>query len=319
MPVYHPAPLSDGATIGIISPSGPVRDRAQFQKGINYLKQRGYRIHLGEHALERTFHMSAPGKAKAEDLNAMFADPSVQAIFPSVGGHTANQVIEHLDFELIKENPKILIGFSDTSVVINAIYARTGLVSLHDSVDIMFGVGRFGDESLATRGDYTAEYLFRVLRSTDPLGRIEPLTEWRCLKKGTGTGHALGGNLSTIRALIGTNYEPNWFGAILFLEDRAEPHQWDQQLGHLRLAGVLSKLAALVVGKVENKPEQFYKENFEPLPDIVSRHCVGYDFPILYAADFGHDVENFPLLLGVQTRVDGGACSIEYLESMVRI
>lgn len=316
--VLYPNPLTPGATIGIVSPSGPVRDERQFQKGVDVLKARGYDVQVAPRALARTFHMSASGREKADDLNAMFADPAVSAIFPSVGGHTANQVIEHLDFDVIERNPKLLVGFSDNSVLLNAIFARTGLVSIHDCADIMFGLGRFGDDRLATRGEYTARYLFAALESATPLGTIEPLTEWQCVRGGTGTGIALGGNLSTIRALIGSPFEPDWTGAVLFLEDRAEPHEWDQQLGHLALAGILRRVSAVVIGKVDNKPEQFYKENYEPIANIVARHCAEYNYPIIYAADFGHDVENFAIPIGVSVRVNGEDRSITFLESATR-
>jgi muramoyltetrapeptide carboxypeptidase len=318
MDTRYPAPLAPGGTIGVVSPSGPVRDASQFQKGVQTLEARGFKVQIAPRTLGRVFHMSASGREKAEDLNAMFADPAITAIFPSVGGHTANQVLEYLDYDLILRNPKLLVGFSDNSIILNAIYARTGLVSIHDCADIMFGVGRFGDDRLATRGDYTARYLFQVLENAAPLGTIEPLSTWQCVRAGIATGFALGGNLSTLRALIGSPYEPEWSGAVLFLEDRAEPHQWDQQLGHLRLAGVLERLCALVIGKVENKPEEFYKENYQPIADIVARHCAEYGYPIVYGADFGHDVENFPIPIGVRVRVNGGDRSLTFLESATR-
>ncbi len=308
-----PKPLTPGDTVGIVSPSGPVRDQQQFERGLAVLRERGYRLKIAPHALGRTFHMSAAGSDKAADLIAMFTDPEVTAIFPSVGGHTANQVLEQLDYHSIALHPKLLLGFSDSSVLLNAIYARTGLVSIHDNADVMFGLGRFGDERLATRGEYTARYLFAALETPLPLGRIEALTEWQCLRPGRGTGLALGGNLSTLRSIIGSPFEPDWASAILFLEDKAEPHVWDQQLGHLRLTGILAKIAGLVVGKVENKPEQFYKENYQTLADIVLRHCEGYGYPVLYGADFGHDVENFAIPIGVRAQVDGADKSVTFL------
>jgi muramoyltetrapeptide carboxypeptidase len=301
-----------------VSPSGPVRDSGQFEKGIAYLRESGYKVKISPHALERQFHMAAWGRDKANDINAMFADPSVEAVFPSVGGHTANQVVEYLDYDLIAGAPKLLFGFSDSSVLLNAIHARTGLITVHDNVDIMFGVGRFGDDRLAARGEYTAKYLQRVLAGTAPLGTVVPLSKWTAVRAGTAMGIALGGNLSTLRALIGTKYEPDWTGAVLFLEDRAEPHQWDQQLGHLRLAGVLARISALILGKVDNKPEQFYKENYQPIAGIVERQCAEYGYPIICDADFGHDVENFPIPIGTRVQVDTSDLAITFLEAAVR-
>jgi muramoyltetrapeptide carboxypeptidase len=308
-----PRGIKPGGKVGIVSPSGPVRDMAQFERGTSVLRKYGYSIVKAPHALERTYHMSATGRQKADDINAMFADPTIEAVFPSVGGHTANQVLEFLDYSLIQSNPKLLFGFSDSSVLINAITARTGLVTVHDNVDVMFGVGRFGDERLATRGEYTDTYLRKVLCSSQSGFTVEALSSWTTLRAGSASGTALGGNLSTLRALIGSPYEPDWSGAVLFLEDRGEPHQWDQQLGHLHLAGVLSRLAALVLGKIDNKPEQFYKENYQPLPGIIQRHCESYDYPIVYGADFGHDVENFPILIGSKVHVDTNRTALTFV------
>ena len=309
-----PKSIKAGNTIGIVSPSGPVRDLLQFQKGADYLIRKGYNLKIGEHALGRVYHMSAYGKEKAADINAMFEDRSVNAIFPSVGGHTANQVVEYLNFEAIRQNPKIIVGFSDNSLLLNAIYAKTKLITLHSLADVMFGLGEFGSKKLQTGGKYTEEYLIKALESGEVLGKVAPLTKWECLKEGIGTGIALGGNLSTLRALIGTKYEPDWNGAVLFLEDRAEPHVWDQQLGHLRLCGLLSKLEGLVIGKVDTKPEQFYKENYQDIRGIVTRHCEGYNFPIIYGADFGHDVENFTIPIGSKVKIDAKNLEIEFLE-----
>jgi muramoyltetrapeptide carboxypeptidase len=314
MKTKFPRPIRPGGTIGVVSPSGPIRDTSQFERGISFLRNEGYNIVIAPHALERTFHMSAFGKQKADDINAMFADGSVEAIFPSVGGHTANQVLEYLDYGLIERNPKLLFGFSDSSVLLNAITAKTGLVTIHDSVDIMFGLGRFGDERLSTRGEYTVRYLKKVLSSPESVGSVEALTTWTILRHGIASGAALGGNLSTIRALIGSAYEPNWSGSVLFLEDRAEPHEWDQQLGHLRLAGVLSRIAALVIGKVDNKAEQFYKENYQPLAGIVQRQCQEYRYPVIYGADFGHDVENFPILIGSAVQIDTSGPTVNFVK-----
>jgi len=156
------------------------------------------------------------------------------------------------------------------------------------------------------------------LSSQNPIMQIPRLSPWLVLKNGEAEGHLIGGNLSTLRSLIGTKYEPQWDGAILFLEDSAEPHTWDQQLGHLHLAGILDRINGLVIGKVE-RPEKFYSENFQPLTDIFLRQTESNNYPILYAADFGHNVENCTLPLGLNAKIDGNVGVLSILESAVQL
>lgn len=312
-----PFKLNQGDTIGVVSPSGPVRDQERFSRGVNYLESKGYKVIHAKHTLTRHYHMSATGKDKADDINGMFADSNIKAIFPSLGGHTASQALDYLDWDVIGSNPKIFFGFSDNSVLINAIYTKTGLICFHSLCDVVFGFGEFGSGKLETDGEYTSKHLFRVITDTSPAKEIPQLTQWSILKSGKAEGELIGGNLSTIRSLIGSSLEPNWTGKILFLEDSAEPHRWDQQLGHLHLARILDRIVGLVVGKVE-KPDKFYPENYEPLPQIFLRHLEGRDIPILYGADLGHNIENCTLPVGLQAGLDGESGTLSLLEGAVR-
>jgi muramoyltetrapeptide carboxypeptidase len=312
-----PLKLNQGDTIGVVSPSGPVRDLERFGKGVSYLESRGYKVLVAEHALTRYYHMSATASEKAADINGMFADFKVKAIFPSLGGHTASQVLDYLDWDLITRNPKIFFGFSDNSVMLNAIYVKTGLVCFHSLCDVVFGFGDFGSGKFETEGEYTSKHLFRVITDTEPTNEIPKLSNWSVLKAGAAEGVLVGGNLSTIRSLIGSDFEPDWTDKILFLEDSAEPHRWDQQLGHLHLAGVLNRIAGLVVGRVE-KPDKFYPENYQPLPQIFLRHLEGREIPFLYGVDLGHNIENCTLPVGLQVRLDGNNGTLSLLEGAVR-
>lgn len=312
-----PIKLSPGDAIGIVSPSGPVRVKELYRRGVEFLESKGYKIVEAPHALTRLYHMSASGRDKAEDIHAMFADANVKAIFPTVGGHTSSQVIEHLNWDLIRSHPKIFFGFSDNAVLINAIYKNTGLVCFHSLCDVVFGLGVFGQGKLQADGDYTSRQLFNVITNARPAGEIPPLSKWTVLRPGIAEGTLIGGNLSTLRSLVGTEYEPSWDGCILFLEDSAEPHRWDQQLGHLRLAKILERISGLIVGKVE-KPDTFYPENHRSLPEMFLQHCDRTRFPILYGVDLGHNVENCTLPIGIKARLDCNKGSIELLEAAVK-
>src|SRR5258706_6676740 len=126
-----PKRLSVGDAIGVISPSGPVRDLERYKSGISFLKEKGFVVVEAPHVLDRWYHMAAKATDRAEDINEMFANPKIRAIMPTVGGHTSSQVLDYLNWDLIQQNPKIFFGFSDSTVLINAIYARTGLINFH--------------------------------------------------------------------------------------------------------------------------------------------------------------------------------------------
>ena len=311
-----PEKLVKGDTIGIISPSGPVRDMNFFDRGVNYLKSKGFNVVLAEHTLTRWYHMSATGQDKANDLNEMFANKSVKAIFPSVGGHTASQMLEFLDWEVIKNNPKIIFGFSDNAVLVNAINSQTGLVCFHSLCDIMFGFGVFDQGKLEANGKYTSEQLFKMISDSNPIGEIPKLSSWVIIKSGIAEGDLVGGNLSSLRSLIGSDYEPDWNNKILFLEDGSEPHRWDQQLGHLYLSKVFNKISGLIIGKGE-KAEGFYPENYQPLNEIILRHFEKINIPIIYHANFGHNVENATLPIGALAKIDGNSGTLYVIEGAV--
>jgi len=311
-----PKHLTAGDMIGVISPSGPVRDRTLYARGVQQIEADGFGVIEAAHALTRYFHMSATGPEKGQDINALFADSKVKAIFPTLGGHTANQVLPYIRWDVIRDNPKVFCGFSDSSVLLNAVFAKTGLVCFHTLCDVVFGYGIFGTGKLQTDGKYTRENLKKVLMTPAPLGPIPQLNVWEGLRSGVVDGTLLGGNLSTIRSLIGTEYEPNWEGAILFLEDSAEPHRWDQQLGHLELAGVFRKIGGLLVGNCE-RPDLFYPDGYQTLREIVARYCEQYAFPVVYRADFGHNIENCTLPVGLVVRLDGANAQLSLTSAAV--
>lgn len=315
MPILPPR-LQVGDIIGAISPSGPVRDLNLYRRGVEQIEFDGFRVAQGDHALNRLYHMSATGSEKAADIHHFFMDPRVKAIFPTLGGHTANQVIPHIRWSVIMDNPKIICGFSDSTVLLNAIFAKTGLICYHTLCDIVFGYGIFGTGKLQTDGNYTREHIKTVLMTPTPTGPISKLNTWEGMRTGRATGTLLGGNLSSLRSLVGTEYEPNWDGAILFLEDSAEPHRWDQQLGHLELAGIFKRIAGLVIGNCERK-DTFYSDGYQGLRDIIARYCEGYEFPVVYGADFGHNVENCTLPVGLTVSLDGSNAHISLINPAV--
>ncbi|MBI5298605.1 MAG: LD-carboxypeptidase [Chloroflexi bacterium] len=308
MPLLPPR-LRPGDTIGIVSPSTHVTEEldGQFEHGVRFLESLGFRVKLGKHIRSTSWGYTASPQEKAEDIHAMFADDSVQAIICSQGGDTANACLPHLDWELIRAHPKIFLGISDISVLLNAIHHQTGLVTFHGD-DVMWGFGR------APTAYDRDEFLARLVEGR--VGEIPPNRERRSIRGGVGEGKLLGGNLHCLLKLAGTACFPDFSDAILFVEDiGVTPEGCDHAFQQMKQMGVFERLRGAVVGYVDglqDDPSQMQME------DILLRITAEYDFPILKVDDFGHNCPNTTLPIGGMVRLDADERTIEIVESCVR-
>src|SRR3989344_7467375 len=206
-----PKRLCFGDTIGIVSPSGAVTKETmnQFNGGIDFLKNFGFKVKVGKNALSNTLKYSATPQEKADDLNSMFADTEVKAIICSQGGDNSNSILPLIDFNIIKNNQKIFLGISDITVLLNAIYTEAGLVTFHGN-DLMWG---FGTEHT----DYD-EQEFKDRLIGGKIGEVKNNSAWKCIREGIAEGILIGGNLNCLNKLAGTKYLPNFEAKILLLE-----------------------------------------------------------------------------------------------------
>lgn len=291
-----PELLMPGNTVGIYSPSGSVNYSSRmdlFTTGIQKLKSYGFEVTEAPHTRSRFFHMAATGEDKASDIHLLFANSDVRAIFPSVGGHTATQLLPYLNLSVVEANPKIFIGFSDSAIIAAYISDRTSLITFHSAVDITFGFSRFGtDESpMSGHGSYTVENLWRMVCYGQSF--THPYSEWAPINDGDAEGTLIGGNLTGLISVLGTPYELDWNRKILYWEAVDPPHVMARSLTQLKNAGVFEKIAGMVIGKVSHLRETFYGE--DEIMHILEfvRYSVGKtNIPILAEVDFGHDVEN---------------------------
>jgi muramoyltetrapeptide carboxypeptidase len=294
--------LRAGNTIGIVSPAAPVTDelRKQLDLGIALLQGHGFNIELAPNALSHSLGFSASVQDKADDINLMFRRDDVKAIICSQGGCNSNSVLPYLDYELIKKKPKIFMGISDITSLLNALHAKTGLVTFHGN-DIMWGFSR-----KPTEYDIS-EFLVRLVG-----GEIGPITRrsvWGCVREGSGSGKLIGGNLSAFLSLSGTEYFPDYRGAILFLESYGEetvPEQIYGEFHHLKQLGVLANISGLWLGHYEHASGM-------KLEDIVHEAVAEYKFPIVSSDDFGHNTPNTTIPIGCEARIDAGNARIELI------
>jgi len=304
-----PKRLNRGDTVGIVSPSSPVTEAlsGQFQAAIAYLSGLGLKVLVGEHVYATTWGYTAAPWEKAEDINRMFADDSIRAILCSQGGATANACLPYLDWEMMREHPKIFTGMSDISVLLNAIHTKTGLVTFHGA-DVVWQLGR-------NPSQYVEDELVARLMN-DRIGEIPPNGPRRMVRGGTAEGRLLGGNLYCLLKLAGTPYFPDFREAILFVEAvNLGPENCDVQFQQLKQMGVFGQIRGVLVGYIEglqNDPAALMQ-----MEDVLLRVTEEYDFPILKCNDFGHNCQNTILPVGAQVRLDAEGLSVAVLEKCV--
>ncbi len=308
-----PKKLKIGDTIGIVSPSGPItKDKKdKFYRGVEVLKKMGFRVKFGENVFAdlNNWGISAgTPEQKANDINKMFVDNEVKAIITSIGGKTSNAVLDLLDYRLIRQNPKVFCGFSDSTTLVNAIYNQTGLVTFYGS-EVRH---HFGREAVA----YTkAEFLARFVDGYT--GEVHKNSLWEEVRKGKAKGKLAGGHLGILNNLVGTEYFPQVKKSILFIEYHTE--SLDAAMGtiyHFKKLGVWDKVNGVIVGYIAGQEEKGRpKFNIE---DILLEITKEYNFPILKARDFGHRTECTPLPIGIKARIDTSRLSFKILERCVQ-
>src|SRR3989344_774130 len=294
--LIKPKAIGPGDVIGLVSPSGPVTHMDRFEGGIASLREVGFNVVLGKNALKKHYHMAGSDEERSEDINEMFKDPNVKGIVTTTGGYSSSRILDLIDYDLIKRNPKVFVGISDITVLLNAIHEKTGLVTFHGPY-LVYGI--------CGMSDYVKRNLMKVVATPSEIGNLEQLTEWESLKGGNASGRLLGGNSSSVRNLIGTEYEPDWNGSILFLEAfMKEPHYLDREFTHFRQCGIFNKINGLVVGKLNKCIENEFKDDPMDLREMILEQCKGYNFPIIYVVDFGHACENLTLPVGIEVHMD---------------
>ncbi len=265
--------LKSGDTIGIMSTSCWVPD-SELHIAAKFMEERGYKTLIHPQATERLHQSAGSAKDKANALHDLFLNPDIKAIIGARGGNRAITMLEHIDFDIISKNPKIIMGYSDVTILLNAIYAKTGISTFHGPL--------FRE---LPKHEHLSQ-MFDVLSGT---ARQIPLTGARILKAGKAKGTLIGGNLSMLQTLSGTGFQPDTNGAILFIEDIGDHlSRYDRMLAHLKLSGWLDNISGLIVGNFgcplddEDRPFGF---SFD---DIILEHTAHLDIPIIMDAPFGH-------------------------------
>ncbi len=312
MEILRPPKLKRGDLIGIVSPASPIADHTKLERGVRYLESLGYSVVVGANVYKAYGYLAGSDDQRVKDLHAMFKDKRVGAILCARGGYGTPRLLPLLNYRLISRNPKILVGFSDVTALLLAIWKKCRLITFHGP---MLGVDMFADIDT-----YTEELFWRVVTSSKKIGDI-PLTDSPSPKTvfpGKATGRLLGGNLSMICSILGTPYQPDFTNAALFVEETdEEPYRIDRMLTQLRNASILTKATSVLMGqfseclpKDPSKPSLTLDEIFAEASNATAK-------PFLSNLPFGHERKKMTLPVGLKVSVDATSRRLSYLESAV--
>lgn len=286
--------LQKGSKIAVISPAFPA-NREKTDKGIKYLKSLGYKVEDYTKEQSRYSYLAETDANRAELINRSFADPEIDAVICSRGGWGTLRFLDLLDYEMIRKNPKPLVGYSDITTLQLAIHSQSGVPSLSGPmVAVEMGSGIL---------DFTAKHFWGLLQNPHPWYTltIDEL-EATILHKGMAEGTLIGGCLSLITHNLGTPYAPNFNGAILFIEDIGEEtYKMDRYLAHLKHAGVFEQINGLIIGEFLdcNRDEDDFT-----MDEIIDQYFASAPFPVVKNIPYGHGMKKITMPIGAHTRLD---------------
>ena len=299
-------PLPPNGTIGVAAASSPFEERSEIDRSVRWYEERGYRVKLAEHVHARDDYLAGDARKRADDVNAMFADPEVDVVQLLRGGYGASQVVPHLDFDVIAENPKPFIGYSDVTALHVAIRQRTGLVTF-------YGPGFTGMGS-PKRGDWSKERFLRAVTEPEALGEVPPRPDdpyVGAIGSGSATAPLVGGCLWLLRETLATPWEVELDGAILFFEDvHCPPWHVDGMLTQLRNAGKLDSIAGVAIGEMYKCEERLQPEPWlrsRSMEDVFEHHLEPLGVPIVHNLPLGHGDHLCTIPLGVAATIDADA------------
>jgi muramoyltetrapeptide carboxypeptidase len=314
LPLIKPKRLSEGDTVGLVLPASMSFETDPIARAKEQLEAIGFKVKLGEHVFARRGYLAGDDRGRAADINRMFADPSIAGVVCFTGGWGTPRILPYLDYELIRKNPKVLIGFSDITALINTVQMKTGLVTFH------------GPNADSRMEPFTLEHFRRAVMSAEPIGTLRnpPKHEDDLINRehrvvtirgGTAKGRIVGGNLTLISATMGTPYEIDTSGAILFLEDIDEElYRVDRMLTQLWLAGKFEKIAGFVFGRCTDCP---VKGPSLSLGELLEERIGSRGVPGISGFSFGHLEKKLTLPLGMTAALDADAGTVTIAEAAV--
>jgi muramoyltetrapeptide carboxypeptidase len=315
-PIIRPPKLEPGNRINLIAPAGPLLESDDLTRAKELCSALGYEPVMGQNAHKRHAYFAGTDNDRLSDLNSALQDPSTSAIWCIRGGYGSIRLLDQVDYGAMSRRPKALIGFSDSTTLLNAVTRLTGVVTFH------------GPVARASMPAFSRRHFERVLAATEVPGRLGRLPQPEhvlvpqenrivTLCPGVAEGALAGGNLSLLQCLIGTPYFPELAGAILFLEDVGEDlYRVDRMLAQLRLIGALRRLAGVVVGRF-TELKRSGGDGALGFDEVLASYFEPLGIPVAYGFPVGHVDAQWTLPLGIRARLDADAGEVELLEPAV--
>ena len=304
MKLLYPKPLSPGATLGIIAPASAPPDPKNVDRACAVLEKLGYRIKLAPNVRKRNGYLAGTDRERASDLMRMFTDKSVDAILCVRGGYGTARLLPLLDYQTIRANPKIFVGYSDITSLHCAFLVKSGLISFH-------GPMLNSEFALADLPDFTIQSFLCCLASQKAPLNLATGYEGqtvKILRRGIAHGQLIGGNLALLCTVIGTPWQPEFKNRILFLEDVGEaPYRFDRMLTHLLNCGLLQQVAGIAFGlnaDCTDPQAKSAKEYRQTLEEVLKERLLPLKIPLITGLPFGHVPHNATLPVGIQVELN---------------
>lgn len=303
-----PPRLKPGQTIAMIAPAGAIFSSRHIAKFRGILQGMGFKVHEGASLREKHGYLAGTDDFRAKEFNDLIANPDIHGIIAMRGGWGCARILDKIDYSKIQENPKVIMGFSDLTSLLIAITAKTGLMTYH------------GPVGYSSWGDYSKRYVERLLIDAEANVILENPAEKvpETLFGGKATGELVGGNLTVLAGIIGSQYLPNWTGKILFLEEtREEVYRIDRMITQLKLAGVLDQINGIVFGVCNHCDPENEAESLT-MKQMLTEHLQPLGIPVLTNAAFGHVNLKYTLPIGAAATLDADAGTITMNAAVVR-
>lgn len=306
--------LKKGDTIGLVSPSGPMKAE-DIKESIKFLKRLGFNVKEGKHIYEKWGYLAGNDKDRVKDITDMFKDNSVDMILCVRGGYGAMRLLPLIDFDIIKNNPKIFAGFSDITTLINTIYSKCNIITFHSPMcnsdfEDKITLNSFLD--IFTKG-------YKPFNIKNTKGKSSGYLDNATYFNGsTASGTLVGGNLSLISGTIGTPYEIDTKDKILFIEDVGEePYKIDKMLTQLILSNKLQECSGIILGQFKNCQLPNYKSSLT-LDEIFKDRLISLGKPMIVNFQCGHSYPRLTIPIGAHVKIDCKNQIIHVLEPVVK-
>lgn len=283
-------PLKPGDTIGFITPSSPMMP-GRLEAGIPYLEAKGYKVKLGKHVHDSNRFLAGTDEDRAQDIMDFFTDPEIKVILATGGGYGSQRLLPLLNYDLIRANPKFVVGRSDTTALQLGLLKKAGIISCSG-----FVLGDIQNEGIHVIEDS----LFKILKN-------EPfqIKAGKTIREGIAEGLLIGGNLELIIALIGTPYQPDYLNNILFMEDvRQEPYKIDCMLSQLYMAGIFDQVSGVVFCQFTDCKANYFPERDGTVTEVIDDWTLKLRVPCIKDFPHGHGEQEYALPIGRRVRLD---------------